>query len=75
MRSVSEINADLAIARAARARILSGGQSKGADGANKSEASLAEVRATIKELESELSLSDPSAQGGISFTPTIGSTR
>lgn len=72
MRSVSDINADLVIARAARTRILSGGQSKGADGANKSEASLSEVGKVIRDLEQELSLASSASGGGISFTPTIG---
>jgi hypothetical protein len=74
-RSAADINADLVIARAARVRILSGGQSKGADGASKSEASLAEVRETIKELEAELSYASSTAGAGITFTPTIGSTQ
>lgn len=69
-RATSEINADLTVARAARTRILTYGQSKGADGASKSEVSLRDLQSLIRELESELSLT--TCNGGISFTPSVG---
>lgn len=72
-RSAAAIQADLDDAYAARTRILRYGQSKGADGASKSEVSLKDLVGIIAGLESELSRASPSECGGISFTPTIGS--
>lgn len=71
-REVSAIEADLTVAYAARTRILSAGQQKGADGASKSEANLKDVSAIIRELQTELSLASTGRGGGISFTPTMG---
>jgi hypothetical protein len=70
MRQPSAIQADLDVARAARTRILTKGQAKGADGASKTEVTFADVTALIKDLESELALAQ--GRGGVSFTPTIG---
>jgi hypothetical protein len=70
MRQASAIQDDLDAARAARTRILTKGQAKGADGASKTEASLKDVTDVIKDLERELALA--SGRGGVSFTPTIG---
>ncbi len=69
-RTASAIQADLDDAYAARTRMLRYGQSKGADGANKSEISYKDLCDSIRGLETELSFAR--SGGGISCTPTIG---
>lgn len=71
LRPVSEIQEDLTAARAARRRIWTYGQSKGADGASKSEVSLKDLEASIRGLEQELAAAR-GCNAGISFTPVVG---
>jgi hypothetical protein len=70
-RSASDIQLDLDAAYAARRRILTYGQAKGADGANKSEVSLKDLQSIIAGLETELKFAG-TCNAGISFTPTVG---
>lgn len=70
-RTASDIQTDLDAAYAARRRILTYGQAKGADGASKSEVSLKDLQGIIAGLETELKLAR-TCNAGISFTPTVG---
>lgn len=70
-RALSEIQADLDAAYAARRRILTSGQSKGADGASKNELSAKDLQGIIAGLEDEKARVN-GTNAGISFTPTTG---